>query len=342
MKISKDQFFAAGSQAKVSQEQITTFWQELEKTTSASTPFTEYLFYLGGMIIISAMTWFMNAGWEQFGGGGIFLIAVLYALFFTLMGKTLWNKNHLRIPAGLFITIAVCMTPLAIYGLQTYFSTTLPDHPYKGFYEWIADQWVLMEIGTILAGIIALRFFPSPFLTAPIFFAAWYLTMDIVPLIFGKEFSLQEKCGLSLCFGLLLLGISFMIDRKKTSDYAFWSYFFGTITFWGGLTCMLMDKGEMHSFIYLLINVALMCLSILVRRNVLMIFGALGMFVYLSHLANYLFADSILFPFVLSLVGLLIIYFGYLYQKNLEWIKKKINEKIPSRIRNFLDHSNEG
>ena len=341
MKISKDKFFSVGSDLNISKEKMDAFWSGLEKMEEEeSTPFAKCLFYLGALIVISAMTWFMNLGWALFGGGGIFIIALIYACIFTLVGKALWNKKGLRLPAGLLITIAVCMAPLAIYGLETYFNLwpTDTETNYPEFYQQVEGRWVLMEIGTILAGVVALWFFPFPFLTAPIFFAAWFLTMDIIPLIFGKELEWNHRCWISLCFGLALMAIGFTIDRAKKGDYAFWSYLFGTVTFWGSLNCLAWDKGEFILFIYLLINLLMMCLSVLLKRTVLMVFGAFGLFAYLGHLAHNIFKDSVLFPFALSFIGLVIIYLGVLYQKNLEWMEKNIFEKLPDGFKKFLDH----
>lgn len=345
MKISKENFYSLSSNLNIPQEKVEALWAGLEKLEDKpeSTPFTKYLFYLGALITIFAMTWFMSLGWEQFGGGGLFLIALGYGVGFTLLGSRLWNKQDLKIPAGLLITMAVCMVPLAIYGLEGYFNFWPTDNQdvYRNFYSYIEGKWIFMEIGTILAGIIAVYFFPFPFLTAPIFFAAWFLTMDIVPFIFGKEVNWHQKAWISLAFGLALLAIGFVIDRKNELKYAFWSYFFGTLSFWGGLNGLVWDKSEGILVIYLIINLIMMCLAVLLRRNVLMVFGALGVFAYLSYLAYSLFEDSILFPFVLSFLGLVVIYLGVLYQKNLDWIQRNIFENLPSGVKNFLNsHDN--
>lgn len=320
MKISKNSFFTAATVAKIPPEQAAALWSALEKQEESS-PFAKYLYYLGALIIISAMTWFMNLSWIFFGGGGLFLIAAAYALFFTLLGAWLWNQKELCTPAGLCITIAVCMTPLAIYGLETYFNFPILQ-PYNEYYHLVDKNWILIEIGTIAAGIAALRFFPFPFLTAPIFFSAWFLTMDLTPLLFGQEATVEQKSWVSLIFGLVILAIAYAIDRMKKEEYAFWSYLFGTLAFWGGLGCLAWNKGELARVIYLLINLFLMFLAIYLKRNVLMVFGAIGVFAYLAYLADAIFHDSILFPFVLTLIGLAVIYLGILYHKNRERISK--------------------
>lgn len=234
--------------------------------------------------------------------------------------------------------MAVCMVPLAIYGLETYYNLWPGESSgqYNDFYNVVAGKWIIMELGTILAGIIALYFFPFPFITAPIFFSMWFLTMDIIPFLFGRDITWEHKYWLSMFFGLTLIAIGLVIDRKTKGDYAFWSYLFGALSFWGGLGCLVWDKGELTLFLYLIINLMMMSLSILLRRTVLMVFGGLGVFAYLGHLTYNVFKDSIAFPFVLSLIGLGIVFLGIWYQKNAKRIEKKMLEKLPSGIRNLL------
>jgi len=340
VEISKEHLFLAASDLEIPRKQVEALWASLEQRNKnpKTSPFSKLLFYFGAMIIISAMTWLMNLSWEWFEGGAILLISIIYAFLFTLMGTVLWNKKDLKIPAGLFITIAVCMTPLAIYGLETYLKILPRDHAnnYKEFFYTIKGSWIFMEMGTMLAGVIALRFFPFPFLTAPIFFSAWLFTIDILPLLTGNETTWEQKEWISMCFGFALLFISYLIDRKKTEDYAFWGYFFGTLTFWVSLSSLTWNKGEFIFFVYFMINFIMMLFSILLKRRVFMVFGAIGAFIYFSHLAYEVFENSILFTFALSFIGLAVIYLGVLYQKHTKWIEKKIVDMIPMRVRSLF------
>ena len=69
-----------------------------------------------------------------------------------------------------------------------------------------------------------------------------------------------------------------------------------------------MDSGsELRRLVYLLINLGLMALAIKLKRTVFMVFGVLGVYAYLGHLAWTVFKDSALFPFVLALLGLSLI-----------------------------------
>lgn len=335
MQISKKSFFNIAEELKISPEKVKTFWESLEKQAASSEEpksFAKYLYYLGAMIVIAAMTWLMGTVWDYFGGGGIFLISVAYAIGFALLGHYLWKNEETRIPGGLLITCAVCMVPLAIYGLEVYFNLIALDQErahYHEFYQWVEGRWIYMELGTIVAGALALYFYSFPFITLPIVVAAWFLSMDLTPLLLGKDVIADERAWVSLFFGLAVILVGIVLDVKKKNDFAFWIYLFGTLSFWGGLNALVWTKGSIVMFIYLIINLAMMIFSLILNRKVLMVFGAIGLFAYLSYLAFDLFANSILLPFALSFIGLAIICLGIVYQKYHKAIENKMQSLFP-------------
>jgi hypothetical protein len=282
-------------------------------------------YYFGALVVISAMGWFMTLGWERFGGGGILAISLVYAACFVIAG-------------GLLVTIAVCMTPLAVYGFEWMTGLWLQGLPgeYRDFYGWIEGGWFAMEVGTVVAGLVALRFFRFPFLTAPIAFSLWFMSMDLTPLIYGADYYGDGYQLVSLFFGLAVLICSYLIDRRTEEDYAFWGYFFGMLAFWGGLT-LLEGGSEIDWFFYGLISLALVMLSVFLQRRVFIVFGSLGVFGYVGHLAWEIFEDSLVFPFVLSAVGIAIIALvGILYARNREQIERGMLSHVPKGLRRLL------
>ena len=140
--------------------------------------------------------------------------------------------------------------------------------------------------------------------------------------------SWNERLWVSLWFGLAVLLVSYLVDRRTREDYAFWGYLFGMLAFWGGLS--LMESGsEFRRFLYCLINVGLILLSVVLERRVFIVFGALGVFGYLGHLADSIFKDSLMFPFALTLLGIAIIYLGIKYQRNRTLIESAILGLVP-------------
>ncbi len=327
----------------MSPEQADRLWEAL-KIEAASNDGPSFdaanvAYYFGALIVIGAMGWFMTKAWESFGGLGLFAIALCYAICFVIAGRALFKKPGLRVPAGLLITMAVCMVPLAVYGLERWTGFWPADDPgtYTHFHPYINGSWLIMEAATIVAGLVALWFFRFPFLTAPIAYALWYMSMDLVHLMSGGGYmSWHEKANITAVFGALMLLGAYLADLLgRDQDYAFWAYLFGTVIFWGGLSSM-ESQSETGRFIYFLINLFLILGSIALRRRVLMIFGALGVFWYLSHLAYSVFQDSVMFPLVLTVIGLLIIFLGVQYQKRRKDLENRFREKISRHIRMFI------
>lgn len=343
MKINKEDFDWAVSQGLLSPEQVNPLWDGLSEHTRNRPQFNfaNVAYYFGALMIIGAMSWLMSLAWESFGGAGIFVISSIYMLGFILAGKNLWFNQDLKIPGGLLFTIAVCLTPLAIYGLERWLGFWPQGDPgaYRHYHIWVKGSWFFMEIGTILAGLITLNFVKFPFLTMPIAFTLWYMSMDLTPLLFGQnEFTWDERLLVSLWFGLACLVVAYWVDlknRRRQGDFAFWLYLFGLLSFWFGMTLMPSD-GELKKLIYCLINLGLMFLSVLLRRRIFMVFGSLGVFGYLSHLAYSIFKDSVFFPFALTVVGLVIIYIGILYQRHDAKIQTFFDQWIPDQLKQLL------
>src|SRR6266516_3283646 len=108
---------------------------------------THTAYYLGALVVMSALGWFMNEAWARYGGWVLTLIAIAYAVAFTVAGESLWGKPGLRQPGGLLFTLAVWMTPLAVFGIQ-YALGWWPREArssYQEYYPQISGSWVVME-----------------------------------------------------------------------------------------------------------------------------------------------------------------------------------------------------
>ena len=335
--VSNQEFRNATEQAGIAPEQSAKLWDLLNAGADQNSDQPKFntlnvIYYLGALIIIGAMGWFMTRAWETLGGMGIFAAAALYAVAFLLVGNSMWKKPHLKIPAGLLITTAVCMVPLAVYGLERW-TGFWPDRDpgdYTNFHPYINGSWLFMEIATVLAGIIALRIWRFPFLTAPIAYALWFMSMDLADFLLKShpDSASHEREFITMTFGFAMLVFAYVTDLKeRLLDLSFWGYVFGVMAFWGGLTAM-GDGNEVSKFFYCLINLALMFLAIALKRRVFIIFGSLGIFIYLYHLADEVFRDSLLFPVALSLLGIGIIFLGILYQKRNAQIHHWFSQKI--------------
>jgi hypothetical protein len=295
------------------------------------------LYYLGGLIVIGAMTILVTDAWQRLGGLGHLLIGAGYGLAFLFIGNWLWKGRGQRVPGGILVTAAVCMTTLVVFGVQELSGWWVWDAPgmYEDFYRWIKGGWFFMEVGTVAVGGLALRRFRFPFITLPVAFSLWFLSMDLTAVLYGPDFSWDQRKVVSLCFGLAMLVVGYLVDRRTRQDFAFWLYLFGMIAFWGGLTSLDSDS-EVGKFVYCCVNLLLIAVSVILQRRVFIVFGALGVSIYLGHLAADVFDDTLSFSFALSGLGLLVILAGLQYHRHREAIEEKALCLLPAAIRRTL------
>nr|WP_312230932.1 DUF2157 domain-containing protein [Pseudomonas sp.] len=290
-------------------------------------------YYFGALLIMGAMGWLMTEAWMSIGDAALLVISSAYLLLFLLGGRSLWRRGQ-PIPGGLLGAVAVSLTPLVVFAGQRLFGTWPMDDAqsdYVDYYRYVQGGWLVMEVATVLVGLLVLRLLPFPFIVMPIAVALWFMSMDLSELLHGEYFSWEQRRDVSLWFGLLILLASLLVDGRSKQDFAFWGYLAGLTAFWGGLS--LMDSGsEFGKLLYCLINLGLIGLAVLLRRPLFMVFGALGVAGYLGYLAHDVFEDSLLFPVVVSLIGLGVMGLGLFYQKRREAMSNALRRQLPAGL----------
>lgn len=330
--------------------------------------FTHVLYYLGGMIAIGAMTLFMTLGWERFGGGGLLAIALGY--FAGLWAVTGWllHTRRLPIPAGITATLAVVLVPMAMYGLQQLLGLWPDEDTALREYHRVVDwRWLLMELATLAVAAVALRRWRLPFLVMPVAVTLWYLGMDVVPMLVlhaqgavpppgleGEQAAAAASAlgearwalarTISLVFGLGMVALALWVDLRSRApggsgqDYGFWLHLFGVASAWGALT-MMDSSSELGRLGYCVINVAMILFGAVIGRRVWAVFGALGVAVYMGHLAFTLFPDSLALPFALSFIGLGVIGLGLVWQRHEAAWTAKLRAPLPAAWRAMLEQA---
>ena len=304
--------------------------------------FSHVLWYAGALIVIGALGLFTTLAFVEIGPQALTFTAFVYGAGFAALGRFLWGRPGLKTPGGLLIACAVNMVPMAIYGVQA--SLELWPLPfgdpgnYQSFYDWLNASWVYMDLGTILAGVLALRFFPFPFIAAIMAGALWFLSMDLTPWVAYALFKTQEftwgmRDTVSMWFGIALIIVAWWLDlrRWRAGDFAFWLHLAGVVCFWGSLSLHDSDNGFLK-FVYCLINVAMVMLAVFLGRRVYAVFGAIGISIYLGYLASDVFQDSLLFPLALSAIGLGVIGLGIWYFRKQQAIALWLITTLPPEL----------
>ena len=294
------------------------------------------LWYAGALIVMTAMGLFSTLAFSQMGGEALAVTAVIYAAAFAIAGHYLWYRKGLHTPGGLLIAIAVSMAPLAVYGIQDaldLWGQFGKPGTVQGFYVWIKGSWIFMEIAAIVAALIALRFYPFPFIVVIIGVALWFMSMDLAPWIVGKDHSDWEaRRQISIWFGLATMVIAWLVDIRRRGDFAFWLHLFGVIMFWGAVS-FTSGGTTFEKALYCAMNIGFLFLSVFLDRKVYAVFGVIGIAMYLGDLANKVFKDSLLFPFALSLIGVAVIAAGLLYYRHQERITAWFDDRLPDAVK---------
>ncbi|HWV11036.1 MAG TPA: DUF2157 domain-containing protein [Pseudomonas sp.] len=319
------------------QDQALLAFLSQQSPARASFQLAHVAYYFGAMLIIGAMGWLLTEAWMRVGDIALLLVSAAYMLFFVLCGRSLWQRGS-PIPGGLLGAVAVSMTPLVVYATQRVFGLwPMDDGPgdYNDYYVYVRSNWLVMEVATALMGALILRLLPFPFIVMPMAMALWFMSMDLTDLLYGVNFSWEERRWISLWFGLVILLVSLWVDGRSRQDFAFWGYLAGLLAFWGGLTLMDSDS-HLSKALYCLINLGLIGVAVLLRRPVFMVFGALGVAAYLGDLAYRVFEDSLLFPIIVSLLGLGVIALGVAYQKRRDRLTHSLRQRLPASWLDFL------
>lgn len=302
---------------------------------------THVLWYGGALIVMSAMGLFSTTAFSLMGGWALFATGACYAVGLTLLGRYLWHRRNLRVPGGLLIAAAVSMVPLMIYGIQDAldlwrFALGRPG-TYHDFFPYVNGSWLYMEIGTVIAAAVALRFYKVPFLLLVAGVALWFMSMDLAMWFTATPASYDDfetRRTVSIFFGLAVMAVAWAVDlaRPRGPDLAFWLHIFGALAFWGGLSSN-SDSTELQRFAYLLVNLVLIGFAIYMDRRIYAVMGALGVATYLGYLAYDVFKDMMLFSFALSLIGLGVIGAGLWLNRNHARFSAVLDSSMPEALR---------
>ena len=342
--VARDDIDRAVAAGVIQADQADALWQFLRVKAAAPRPairprfdLVHLLWYAGALIVIGAMGLFTTLAFAQLGGAALAVIAVIYAVILAIAGQRLWHRG-LKIPGGLLITIAVTMAPMFVYGVQEALGWLDVPSDFRDFYEFcrvVRGGQVPMELATIGAGLVALRFYRFSFLIAPVAIALWLLSMDVAPWVLGDPSpSWRLRKLVSVWFGLGMIIVAWTIDVRSRGDLAFWLHLFALLAFWCGLTAM-DSTSELSRAAYCLINVGLIGLGLFLQRRAYALFGGLGVAIYLQDLAERVFRDSLLYPFALSMIGLALIAAGLLLHRHGAALEQALQSRLPRTLTAF-------
>jgi hypothetical protein len=297
---------------------------------------THGAYYLGSIVVLWAMGWFLLESWNRYGAGVVTVAAVAYCVAFVLGGNALWKRPGLRYPAGLLYGIATGMVALAVFGLVNVmgFWPVLTGDNSAQYWRAIREPRLVVEASAVIAVAVVLRLRPFGMIAAGAAYALWAMSIDLAVVFAGPASGhLNQPIynEITFFFGLVVLGFTFVIDRRTKEDYALWLYLSGMVAAWGALSI-----DAVGSWYYAAFNLGAMFAAVLLERPLFMVFGILGTFAYLAWLASEVFGDSVLFPLALIAIGVAIIVGGVWYRNKKESVDAALMAAVPASLREIL------
>jgi len=322
------------------QEQLKTFLSqpepELQQPKTADIDSAEIMEFIGFLVMMVA-AWYLMDAVVAIGGYIQAATAIVYAIIFGGIGHYVWTKRGDRVDGSVGLGIAVLMMPLAIYGLQDALGMWGKVDEVRtavSFSSWIESGWVLMELATIIAAVVALVFYRSSLLISILVIAVWLMCVDTLRWFTGADWSnLETVQHVAIPFGLVVIFAAVIVNlRQKTGDHARWLYIYGVTMFWVGITFP-PNSFEINLVTYCVLNVVLLLLGVFLGRSVFAMLGVVGIAFFLLDLVEKFCADSPSSLVAMALIGLCILVFGLYSRRYHVEIGSLLNRKLPAPFR---------
>jgi hypothetical protein len=272
-------------------------------------------YWSGAIAVLIAFGWFMVTRWDALGPTGILIVSLVYATLFGVVARVLF-KEGFRYAASIATLLVVGMTPLVAWSLLSLTGRwdlyPASQNPlFFGSFDplWNQVRWMPIDLATILAALIALRYVRFGVLALPIAAALVALGGHSIGLFLDLEVADALGGRLPLLMASVLLTIGYALDVRTTDgeDYAVWFYLAGIgsliaaiVGFWG-------ESSAITAHAMLAGSVILAVAAIRLGRRILLLAAFLGFVVYLGYLAFDVFGKAVEFPVALATVGMVVI-----------------------------------
>jgi len=267
-------------------------------------------YWSGAIAVLLAFGWFLVKRWATLGATGVLIVALIYAALFAFVARVLF-KNDFRHAASIATVLVVGMTPLVAWSLLSLTGQwdLYPPSPNAFDSVWDQVRWTPIDLATILAALIALRYVRFGVLALPIAVALAAFGVHSVGLFFDLELANEIGGRLALLLASVLLTIGYTLDVRTTDgeDYAIWFYLAGLGTLAAAIGEFWSDSPAITAHAMLAGSVILAFAAVRLGRRILLLAAFIGFVVYLGYLAFDVFKNALEFPVALATVGMVVI-----------------------------------
>lgn len=286
--------------------------------------------YLGALIIIGTLGWFLFDQWRRVSNTTLLGICLAYVGVFSALAYVLRTRLGYPMAGGLLWTCVVWMVPPTGYSLQKYLGiwpkiTIGNIHVAHG-------QFLTLELATIAAGLIVLYKTRFPLVIVPIATSFWLFCIHEISILQqSPEMGFDQQMACSIGAGLALMLVGFVQDRTHNEDFSFWWYTMGLLFFCIGLTFLNLG-GIWGKSCKLSIHIVLGFLGIYLQRRSFFAFSAIGIVIQFGNIINQIRHHSVFFLAALILMGLSLIAGAAYLQRYRCTIDAFLNTYRPQRL----------
>lgn len=306
----------------------------------------KFLYYLGGFIMLCAMTILMSHTIQHCSYYVILGLGILYAIIFFLTGEFLWRKNE-KLPAGILYFLLVSIISFIIVDIEkmTGFFPHFSDiDKLPNYFELCRFPLITLSVLTIIINSIVQKYRSIDILailTISCTYCIYYIVLDF---FFGDEILEGDLFeNFNLLFSIAMIMFAFVQDKRTKADYSKWMYLFGAIGFNYSFIILLIYIINSANILQLLVYIlgVIYCFTgLLVQRKIFTILGILGVIESIIYFEYYFIKDNItLLTSVIIITGLITLYAGIISNKNAEKIRLFIENLLPEKVKNYLPYN---
>lgn len=290
------------------------------------------LYYLGGLLVIGAMSVFLGESWSEAGDAAGLAVLLLYAVAFAVLA-IVFRQRGLPTPSGLMATAVVALVPAVVFAFSrtTGVGEGTDYADYADFYVWVSSQWFLMELATIAVGVVALRLTDFSLVLAVMGTSMYFAAMDLTEVVFSDDPTDGQRALVAIAIGFVAIAIGVAFDHQPRRDHAFWPHLFGVLSVLWGIEFALAGAGESSQWVATeALGLVFLAFGTVAARVTYVAIGGLLVFGATSWAALDLFQSSLLTPLAIAVIGLMIIAGGVWLQRNAVRLQANVRGALPA------------
>ena len=291
----------------------------------------------GALLVLFALGWFLADNWRNLGAVGVLAVSSIYAAAFAATARTL-RRRGFRVAGGLAATLAVMMTPAWAWAiLRLAGEWPAPNDyydPLARYQPWMATRWIVLELATIGAGLMAARRVRFFTIAVPIAGAFVSFLIHFGSAIGDPDIAWYVGPYYACVVGCLTYAVAYALDRRQpaSEDYALWFYLAATVALLVGYIGVWNSIGWWRHALPFVAAVFVIA-ALYLRRRVLLLAAGLAAFGYLTYLAFDVFNKVVGLPIALAGLGLLVIAATVWVQRRFPVLVTRVTSEGPSEKR---------